>query len=139
MSCSYHSGKDSDACREALGAFEEGDLECLVAVRSLDEGIDVPAINLGIVAAATQQRRQMVQRMGRVVRRKDDGRGAAFVVIYARDTSEDPARRAAETEAEPSHYEDLLQNAEAVESIRAADVDPARIAATIASWIASPR
>ena len=60
----------------------------------LDEGVDVPDANLGIVVSASRTRRQMIQRMGRVLRRKQLGRGARFVIIFSADTMEDP--RAAE-------------------------------------------
>lgn len=129
----YHSGRDSDECREALVAFENGELECLVAVRSLDEGVDVPAINLGIVAAATQQRRQMVQRMGRVVRWKADGRGAAFIVVYAIDTAEDPFSK----EPGDGHFAELLAHAEDVVQMVGADIDAARAERLISEWVSS--
>lgn len=55
----------------------------------LDEGIDVPDIDLAIVMGGSKSRRQMIQRMGRVLRLKPDGRKAAFVVVYATNTAED--------------------------------------------------
>ena len=60
----------------------------------LDEGVDLPAAHLGIILAASQSRRQMVQRMGRVLRRKADGRFARFVIAYVVGTSEDPGEGA---------------------------------------------
>jgi len=39
----------------------------------------------------------MVQRMGRVLRRKTDGRAARFVVVFVNDTIEDPRCGAHET------------------------------------------
>lgn len=65
-------------------------LDAVAAPRVLDEGIDVPNANLGIVVTASRTRRQMIQRMGRVLRRKEQGSGARFVIIFARDTLEDP-------------------------------------------------
>ena len=62
----------------------------------LDEGLDLPAADLGIILAASQSRRQMIQRMGRVLRRKPDGRFARFVIAYVIGTSEDPANGAHE-------------------------------------------
>jgi len=59
-----------------------------VAPRILDEGLDVPAIDLVVVTAGTRQQRQKIQCMGRV-RRKDGGRGAVFIVLYAVGTAED--------------------------------------------------
>ena len=40
--------------------------------------------------ASSRSRRQMIQRMGRVVRRKQDGRVARIAVLYVEGTSEDP-------------------------------------------------
>ena len=59
----------------------------------LDEGIDVPDANLGIVMSASRTRRQMIQRMGRILRRKRPGIAARFVIMFAKDTLEDPANR----------------------------------------------
>src|SRR5690606_21816439 len=60
--------------RGVMADFASGELDALTAVTVLDEGIDVPAADLGVVLAGSKQRRQMVQRMGRVMRRKRDGR-----------------------------------------------------------------
>ena len=51
----------------------------------------MPDADLGIIVAASRQRRQMIQRMGRVLRPKNDGRLARFAVLYVQGTSEDPA------------------------------------------------
>ena len=59
----------------------------------LDEGIDVPDANLGVVMSASRTRRQMIQRMGRILRRKRAGIAARFVIMFAKDTLEDPASR----------------------------------------------
>lgn len=51
---------------------------------------------MAIILAAGQQRRQMVQRMGRILRRKADGRVARFAIAYVKGTNEDPSRGAHE-------------------------------------------
>lgn len=85
------SSRDSDRKRQdALTALRAKAIKVLVAPRILDEGIDVPDVDLGIVMGATKQRRQMTQRMGRVLRTKADGRAAHFVFVYSRGTYEDP-------------------------------------------------
>ena len=68
-------------------------LDAVAAPRVLDEGIDVPDANLGIVMSASRTRRQMIQRMGRILRRKRAGVAARFVIMFAKDTLEDPAHR----------------------------------------------
>jgi superfamily II DNA or RNA helicase len=76
-----------------LQAFREGSKTVLTAPRVLDEGIDVPDADLGIVVNASNGRRQMIQRMGRVLRQKKDGRRGRLVVLYAVGTTEDPDRK----------------------------------------------
>ena len=78
--------------RGRLVAFRRGDVEVVVAPRVLDEGVDVPDADIAVVLAAFRSRRQSVQRLGRVLRRKPDGREARLVLAAAADTAEDPAR-----------------------------------------------
>ncbi|GAB3077709.1 hypothetical protein GCM10027080_24870 [Pedococcus soli] len=84
-------GQSSDDEREsALTSLRNGELDAVVAPRILDEGVDVPEADLGVIVATSSRRLQMIQRMGRVLRLKKGGRRARFVLIYVRDTSEDP-------------------------------------------------
>jgi len=76
--------------RAALGRFATGEVRVLVAPRLLDEGIDVPAADLAVIVGASRSRRQMIQRMGRVLRRKPAGGPARFAVIFVEGTVEDP-------------------------------------------------
>src|SRR5689334_21523028 len=43
--------------------------------------------------SASRTRRQMIQRMGRILRRKRPRVGARFVIMFAKDTLEDPENR----------------------------------------------
>jgi RNA polymerase primary sigma factor len=76
--------------KQVLAGFEDGTHELVAAPRLLDEGIDVAAADLAMVLATSRSRRQMVQRMGRVLRLKEDNRLARLAVLYVEDTSEDP-------------------------------------------------
>ena len=91
-----HSRLSSESRRSLLEKFANGSLKVLCAPKVLDEGVDVPSADLGIILAASRTRRQMIQRMGRVLRRKPDGRFARFVIAYVLGTLEDPANRAHE-------------------------------------------
>jgi hypothetical protein len=82
--------------RTALQRFSSGALQVIVAPRVLDEGVDVPAADLAVIVSASKTRRQMIQRMGRVLRRKDDGRLARIAVLYLQGTTEDPSSGAHE-------------------------------------------
>lgn len=91
-----HSELDPDERRGALRRFARGAVKAIAAPKVLDEGIDVPAADFAVILAASRTRRQMVQRMGRVLRRKNDGRLARFAILYVDGTSEDPSQGAHE-------------------------------------------
>ncbi|AZZ38644.1 hypothetical protein C0Z10_01525 [Acidipropionibacterium jensenii] len=85
-----HSGQGAEAREEKMFEFAAGGTKALAAPRVLDEGVDVPDADFGVVLASNRSRRQMIQRMGRVLRLKEDDRPARFVIMYAIDTVEDP-------------------------------------------------
>ncbi len=93
---SLHSGHHHADRAEYLRRFASGYLDVVVAPRVLDEGVDVPEADLAIIVAGSNSRRQMVQRMGRVLRRKADGRMARLAVLFLEQTTEDPANGAHE-------------------------------------------
>ena len=74
---------------ERLELFRDRSVQAVSAPKVLDEGVDVPEADLGVVLAANRSRRQMIQRLGRILRRKP-GKHARFVVLYAKWTVEDP-------------------------------------------------
>jgi RNA polymerase primary sigma factor len=92
-----HSQLAMSARREVLRRFSEGDLKVISAPQVLDEGIDVPEADFALILGASRSRRQMIQRMGRVLRKKPDRRLARFAVLYVESTIEDPALGAHET------------------------------------------
>ncbi|WP_293041488.1 DNA phosphorothioation system restriction enzyme [Moorena sp. SIO1F2] len=48
--------------------FERGELQGLVAIRCLDEGVDIPSIETAVILASSSNPRQFIQRRGRVLR-----------------------------------------------------------------------
>ncbi len=48
--------------------LESGELQGLVAIRCLDEGVDIPAIQTAVILASSGNPRQFIQRRGRVLR-----------------------------------------------------------------------
>jgi superfamily II DNA or RNA helicase len=75
---------------DLLKKFGNGSIRVLCAPRLLDEGIDVPEADFAMIVAASKSKRQMIQRMGRVIRLKGDGRHAKIALVYVKQTSEDP-------------------------------------------------
>jgi len=53
---------------EIFDRFRRGDVNIIVTTRVLDEGIDVPDADVAIIVSGSGSRRQMAQRVGRVVR-----------------------------------------------------------------------
>jgi len=48
--------------------FETGELQGLVAIRCLDEGVDIPALQTAVILSSSGNPRQFIQRRGRVLR-----------------------------------------------------------------------
>ena len=59
----------------------------MVTSKVLDEGIDVPEANIGIIASGTGSKREYVQRLGRILRKKE-GKEAVLYEIIAEETTE---------------------------------------------------
>lgn len=58
--------------------FESGQLQGLVAIRCLDEGVDIPIIKTAIILASTSNHRQFIQRRGRILRPHPDKKQAVL-------------------------------------------------------------
>jgi superfamily II DNA or RNA helicase len=82
----YHSGKP-EKVRDAIFAGWGKEFKVLLAVRALDEGIDVPEVATGIIIASGKSTRQLVQRQGRLMR-PVEGKTAKLYVVYAESTYE---------------------------------------------------
>jgi superfamily II DNA or RNA helicase len=127
---SIHSDYPSAIRRERMETFRDGRLTALVAPHVLDEGIDVASADLAIVVGTSRSRRQMVQRMGRIVRRKADGRRARFVVGFIQDTIEDPTYG-----AHQSFLGEVTSIATTVETIAPSSSESwAELIASLAPW-----
>ena len=55
--------------KKAMESFKDKAIQGLVAMKVLDEGIDVPACQTAVILSSTRNPRQYVQRRGRVLRR----------------------------------------------------------------------
>lgn len=73
-----------------IEAFRDGRLRILVSVKSLIEGFNVPAADVGIIVASSSSARQRVQTLGRILRKHRSEFGeekhSVMHVLYARDT-----------------------------------------------------
>jgi superfamily II DNA or RNA helicase len=74
--------------KHILEAFHSGEYPTVVTSQVLNEGVDVPAANVGIVLSGTSTIRENVQRLGRLLR-KQEGKQATLYEIVARGTAEE--------------------------------------------------
>ncbi|MCW6159466.1 MAG: DEAD/DEAH box helicase family protein [Candidatus Micrarchaeales archaeon] len=49
--------------------FENGNVECIIAMKIFDEGLDIPAARTGIFVSSTSNPKQFIQRRGRLLRK----------------------------------------------------------------------
>lgn len=64
-----------------LDAFAQGSLRVLLTSKVLNEGVDVPDANVGVVLSGNGSVREHVQRLGRILRKKE-GKTASLYEIY---------------------------------------------------------
>ncbi|EMA67606.1 type III restriction protein res subunit [Halorubrum aidingense JCM 13560] len=75
--------------REILSRFREGTYGRVVAANVLDEGVDVPDANVAVVLSGSGSEREFTQRLGRVLRPKDDGGRAVLYEVVSAETAEE--------------------------------------------------
>ena len=78
---------NSEERKEILKKFKSGDFSALVSSQVLDEGIDVPEANVGIIVSGTGSSRQFTQRLGRLLRPKE-GKKAVLYELITKGTKE---------------------------------------------------
>ena len=80
--------KDSE---QVLKNFENGDIQVLLSMKCLDEGVDIPRAEYAIFCSSTGNPRQFVQRRGRVLRKHKDKDKATIwdLVVIPPNISED--------------------------------------------------
>ncbi len=73
--------------REALAAFQSGEIRALVSSRVLNEGIDVPDAEVAVIVGGILGEREHVQRIGRLLR-PTPGKRAVVYELVSLGTSE---------------------------------------------------
>jgi len=85
-SASIHSSLSNDERCKSLKDFSEDKVNVLLATKVLDEGYNLPRIDVGIILAGERTARQTIQRLGRVLRKKK--KSSKLFQIYVSDTFE---------------------------------------------------
>jgi superfamily II DNA or RNA helicase len=84
----YHSQIDHQTRDLMLRQWKENVFQVLCAVRCLDEGIDVPECRIGVIVATGTTTKQLIQRIGRLVRKRSDGSRGLLFIVYCAGTVE---------------------------------------------------
>jgi superfamily II DNA or RNA helicase len=71
-----------------LKGFREGRYMAIVTSKVLDEGVDVPDAELGVIVSGTGSSREFIQRLGRLLRPKENGKSAKLIEIVSMETKE---------------------------------------------------
>lgn len=77
----FTSDESNSERKRIMADFKDENIEALVAMKVLDEGIDVPVCKSAFILASTRNPRQYVQRRGRVLR-KAEGKESALIVDF---------------------------------------------------------
>lgn len=79
--------------RRIVDSFKKGKLRIISTAKALDEGFDVPDIEVAIVASYTSNPTQKIQRRGRAIRKWDFKSGkskkALIIYLYIKNTQEE--------------------------------------------------
>ena len=73
--------------REILSNFGNGKYQVIVTSQVLDEGVDVPDASIGIILGGTGSKREFIQRLGRLLRKKEN-KTARLIEIISKETVE---------------------------------------------------
>ena len=85
----YHSKMGDQANRNVLERFRINDIRILITCKSMDEGVDIPDAAVGIILSGTSAQRQRVQRLGRIIRKKEGKSRASMYYLHITGTSEE--------------------------------------------------
>jgi len=86
MCCIYHSEvKDKE---KVLQDFKDNKFKIMIAVKALDEGMNIPDLDFAIITSSSKQERQRIQRIGRLLRYKEN-KVATIYNLYCEGTKEE--------------------------------------------------
>ncbi len=71
-----------------LKAFNQGDVLALATSKVLNEGVNIPDASVAIILSGSGSTREHIQRLGRILRKKDNKQAILYEVI-AKDTTEE--------------------------------------------------
>lgn len=90
----YHTASDKKLMNQRLQQFKDGaGGKAVSAVKSLDEGIDIPDLEMAVLVGGNSTRRQYIQRIGRSLRVRPN-KQAIIINLYVNGTKDEKWLRA---------------------------------------------
>ena len=90
---SYHSGIPKKTRDLNLEMFKTGEVTVLCSTKALNQGLNIPDAEIGIICGLTSKSLTMIQRVGRLLRLKKGEHGislpAQIFIIYVKDSQEE--------------------------------------------------
>ncbi len=71
-----------------LDAFNNGDVLALATSKVLNEGVNIPDASVAIILSGSGSSREHIQRLGRILRKKDDKQAVLYEVVTRNTTEE---------------------------------------------------
>ncbi len=100
----YHSLMSDYGKKNSLAKYESSEFRIMVSCRSLDEGLNIPQTDVGIVISSSGSARQRIQRLGRILRRKEKDTTSNFYYLYIANSSEEEVFMPADVSGEMKVY-----------------------------------
>lgn len=110
-----------------LKLFKQGDYEVLIAMKCLDEGIDVPEARVAVLLSSSTNPREYVQRIGRVIRQAQ-GKEVAEIYDFVVEPDWDRLREFCDLKEERKLFEQEMRR---VEDMRANALNSTEVLITI--------
>ncbi len=101
--------------------FKAGILQCLVAIKCLDEGMNIPGINTAIIMASSTNPKEYIQRRGRVLRK---AKNKDFAVIFDFITLPRPFEEYIDPETEKYEISLVKKEFDRIDDFRALCLNP---------------
>jgi len=91
ISAQYTKDENGSERIDRIEQFKKGNISTLVAIKCLDEGVDIPEIRTGIILASSGNPREYIQRRGRLLRKFPNKDKAILydMVVYSNDDGYD--------------------------------------------------
>jgi superfamily II DNA or RNA helicase len=88
LALAYHSKIGKKARAAAIEKFKSGEVNVLCSTKALNQGLDVPDADIGIICGITSKSLSMIQRVGRLLRFQENKVGK-IIILYVKDSQEE--------------------------------------------------